>query len=157
LKKAHKAASADIVRQPDTYHALAHVIGKSVKQLEKAAYSAIEKEQARVDKLDSARKEEVINKRIDAGEEASAIAKECIELYETVHHLYLCMLENLRVFDENGNLRVRRQAEEEIEEALNMLNESGVPKICKAVKKIRATLPELLIFLIRPNQLLRTS
>ncbi len=144
LTKAHKVALADIVRLPDTYHAVAHVIGKLVNQLEKAAYRSIEKEQERIDKLDSARTEEVINKRINASEEATAIAEESVELYETVHYLYLCILENLRIFDEDGNLRDRQQSEAEIEEALNMINESGVPKICKAVKKIRSTLPELL-------------
>ena len=144
LTKAHKVALADIVRQPDTYHAIAHVIGKLVNQLEKAAYSAIEKEQERVDKLDSARSDEVICKRIDAAVEASARANELTDLYDAVHYLYLCILENLRVFDADGNLRDRKQSEKEIEEALNMLNELGVPKINKAVKKMRATLPELL-------------
>jgi len=131
LTKAHKEALADIVRQPDTYHAIAHVIGKLVNQLENAAYSAIEKEQERVDKLDSARSDEVICKRIDAAVEASARADELIELYDAVHYLYLCIIENLRVFDEDGNLRDRQQAEKEIKEALNMLNELGVPKIIR--------------------------
>ncbi len=135
---------ADIVRQPDTYHAIAHVIGKLVKQLEEAAYSAILKEQAREGKLDSARSEDVIDKRISACEEATAVANECIELYDMVHYLYLYILENLRIFDADGNLRDRQQSETEIEEALNMLNELGVPKINKAVKKMRSTLPELL-------------
>lgn len=49
LTKAHKMALADIVRQPDTYHAIAHVIGTVVKQIEDAAYSAIKKEQERED------------------------------------------------------------------------------------------------------------
>ena len=146
LTKAHKVALADIVRQPDTYHAIAHVIGKLVNQLEDAAYSAIRKEQEREDKLDSARSDEVINKRINAAVEASARANKLIELYDAVHYLYLCILENLRIFDVDGNLRDRQQSEEEIEEALNMLNELGVPKLNKAVKKMRATLPELLNF-----------
>ncbi len=73
LTKAHKEALADIVRQPDTYHAIAHVIGKLVKQLEDAAYRAIRKEQEREDKLDSAKSDEIINKRIAAASEASAL------------------------------------------------------------------------------------
>ena len=144
LTKAHKEALADIVRQPDTYHAIAHVIGKLVKQLEDAAYRAIRKEQEREDKLDSAKSDEIINKRIAAASEASALANELAELYDAAHYLYLCIIENLLVFDADGNLRDRQLAEEEIEEALNMLNELGVPKIDKAVKKVRATMPELL-------------
>ena len=41
---AHAEALADIIRQPDTYHALAHQLGKWVKILEAAAYKAIDKE-----------------------------------------------------------------------------------------------------------------
>ncbi len=144
LTKAHKVALADIVRQPDTYHAIAHVLGKLVKQLEDAAYSAIRKEQDREDKLDSARNDDIICKRINAAVEASERADELICLYDSAHYLYICIVENLRVFDENGNLRNRLQATEEIEEALKMLNELGVPKVKKAVKKMRSTLPELL-------------
>jgi hypothetical protein len=144
LTKAYKEAQIDIVRQPDTYHAIAHVLGKSVKQLEDAAYRAIRKEQEREDKLDSAKTDGVIGKRIEAAVEASVRADELIYLYDSAHYLYLCIIENLQVFDEDGYLRDREQAEAEIEEALNMLNELGVPKINKAVKKMRATLPELL-------------
>jgi len=144
LTKAHKDALANIVRQPDTYHAIAHVIGKLVKQIEDAAYSAIRKEQEREDKLDSARSDDVICRRIEAAVEASERADDLICLYDSVHYLYLCILENLLVFDQNGNLRNRQEATEEIEQALNMLNELGVPKIKKAVKTMRSTLPELL-------------
>jgi len=144
LTKAHKEALADIVRQPDTYHAIAHVLGKVVKQLEKAAYKAIEKEQECEDKLDSARTDDVIGKRIEAVVQAAERADELIDLYDSVHYLYTCILYNLRVFDEDGHIRNREQAEKEIEEALNMLSELGVPKINKAVNKMRSTLPELL-------------
>ena len=140
LTKAHKDALADIVRLPDTYHAIAHVIGELVKQLEDAAYRVIRKEQEREDKLDSAKTDDVICKRIEAAVPASERADELLCLYDSVHYVYLCILENLRVFDENGNLRNREQAEAEIEEALNMLNESRVPKINKAVKKMHSTL-----------------
>ncbi|MDM8551470.1 hypothetical protein QUF72_15395 [Desulfobacterales bacterium HSG2] len=144
LTAAHKEALADIVRQPDTYHAMAHVFGKLVRQLEDAAYRAIRKEQEREDAPDSAKSDKVVTKRIDACEEATAVANERIGLYDTAHCLYLRILENLRVFDEDGNPGDRRQSEEEIGEALNMPDELGVPKMDKAVRKARATMPELL-------------
>jgi len=53
------------MRQPDTYHAIAHQLGLWVKLLEVAAYKAIKEEYACWDKLDSARSDEVIDKRID--------------------------------------------------------------------------------------------
>ena len=70
LTGAHKEALADIIRQPDTYHAIAHQLGQWVDRLETSAYSAIQKEFDCYDTLDSARSDEVINKRIDAYEEA---------------------------------------------------------------------------------------
>jgi len=73
---AQKEALADIIRQPDSYHAITHQLGKWVNILEAAAYSAIQKEFDCYDKLDSARSDEVINKRIDGYDEAVKIADE---------------------------------------------------------------------------------
>ena len=70
LCAAQKEALADIIRQPDTYHAIAHQLGKWVNILEAAAYNAIQKEFNCYDKLDSARSDEVINKRIDGYDQA---------------------------------------------------------------------------------------
>ncbi len=144
LCSAHKEALANITRQPDTYHAIAHVIGKLVKQLEDAAYKAINEEQDRYHKLDSAKSDDVIQKRIEAYEKAEAIANKSISLYDDFHFLYLCTIESLKLFDENGNLRKKKDAKEDIEAALNMMGEFGVTKIEKAVRKVRATMPELL-------------
>ena len=65
---AKKEALADIFRQPDTYHAIAHQLGMWVNNLEQKALGAIEKEYKCWDTLDSARSDEVICKRIDAYE-----------------------------------------------------------------------------------------
>ena len=109
-----KRGFADIIRQPDTYHAIAHQIGKWVNILEAAAYKAIQKEFDCYKKLDSARSDEVIDKRIDGYEEAVKIADEAIELYESFHFLYVTIINELKLFDGNGNLRNRKEAEENI-------------------------------------------
>ena len=123
LTGAHKEALADIIRQPDTYHAIAHQLGQWADRLETSAYSAIQKEFDCYDTLDSARSDEVINKRIDAYEEAVKLANGAIELYEAFHFLYISIINELKLFDGNGNLRDRKEAEKNIEAGLSLIEE----------------------------------
>ena len=144
LTGAHKEALADIIRQPDTYHAIAHQLGQWADRLETSAYSAIQKEFDCYDTLDSARSDEVINKRIDAYEEAVKLANGAIELYEAFHFLYISIINELKLFDGNGNLRDRKEAEKNIEAGLSLIEELEHKKIIKAVNKVRRTMPGLL-------------
>jgi hypothetical protein len=105
LCAAKKEALPEIVRQSDTYHAIAHVLGLWVERLEKAAYGAIETEDKCFKNLDSARSEKIINKRINQFEMAQKAANDAITLYEAFQFLYSCLLEQLRVFDVNGDQR----------------------------------------------------
>ncbi|MCP3940055.1 MAG: hypothetical protein GY710_01040 [Desulfobacteraceae bacterium] len=143
LCKARKEALADTFRQSDTYHALAHVLGHWVHRLENEAYKAIEAEYDAYRKLDSARSDEVIDNRIDRYEKAVQVADEKTELYETFSFLYLCLVEELNVFDKNGKLRDRKEAEENIRTGLDLIGDLGKTALADAVKKIRRTLPEL--------------
>lgn len=115
--------------------------------MEDAAYKAIEEEYDRYDKLDSAKSKDVINKRIDEYEKAEKIANEKIEIYENYHFLYLCLIEELKIFDNNGDLRDRKEAEANIKVGLDLLETLGVAKLTKAVNKVRRTMPELLNYL----------
>ena len=144
LCTAQKEALADIMRQPDTYHAIAHQLGRWVQRLEDAAYSAIQKEIDCDNKLDSARSDEVINKRINKYEEATKAADEAIELYDSFNFLYVSIIDELKLFDSNGNLRDRKEAEENIKAALTLLEGLEDPRITKAVGKVRRTMPGLL-------------
>jgi len=144
LCAAQKEALADIIRQPDTYHAIAHRLGNWCNVLEQAAFKAIEKEYKCWDTLDSARSEAVINSRIDAYEEAKKNADEAIELYETFTFLYTTTITELNLFDCNGNLRNRQDAEENIVAGLLLIEELGNANITKAVNKVRRTMPGLL-------------
>jgi hypothetical protein len=151
---AQKEALADIFRQPDTYHAIAHQLGKWVNNLEQKALGAIEKEYKCWDTLDSARSDGVINKRIDAYEQAKTDADNAIELYETFSFLYRDIIEEMNVFDCNGNLRDRQSAEKNIEAGLSLIEELGHAKIKEAVKKVRGTMPDLLNFFNEAEKIL---
>jgi len=144
LCAAKKEALADIIRQPDTYHAIAHQLGIWVKSLEDAAYKAINEEYHCWDKLDSARSDKVINKRIDAYEKAKKTTLEQIEHYEDFHYLYLCLIEELKLFDTLGMLRERCESEKNITTALDLIETLKIAKLTKVIDKIRKTIPDLL-------------
>jgi len=149
LCQAQKETLVDIIRQPDTYHAIAHQLGQWVKILEAAAYKAIDKEYDSYDKLDSAKSEKVINKRIEKCEQAQEIANEKIDLYENYCFLYLFIIEQLQLFDCDGNLRDRKEAEANIAVALELVETLGIEKLTKTVGKVRRTMPGLLNYFDR--------
>jgi hypothetical protein len=153
LCQAQKETLVDIIRQPDTYHAIAHQLGKWVKILENAAYKAINEEYDLYDKLDSAKSEGVINKRIEKCEKAQEIAHEKIDLYESYCFLYLCIIEQLQLFDCSGNLRDRKEAEENIGLALELIEALGIEKLTKAVGKVRRTMSGLLNYFDRAQSI----
>lgn len=144
LCAAQEEALSDIIRQPDLYHAVAHQLGHWVHVLEKGANKAIKEEEHCRKILLSAKSDEVIKKRTEKYEKAKKNAIEKINLYENYNYLYVCLLEELRIFDDNGNLRNRQEAEENIKVALELLESLGVAKIAKAINKVRNTLPDLL-------------
>ena len=144
LAKAHEESLCDVVLQPDTYHALAHVLGPWKVRLEQRAYAAITAEYDRWEKLDSARSETVITTRIEQYEQACRHADEAIERFDDVVYLYHELHEQLSVFDETGRLRGRTQAQAQMMTALELLDMLEVESLSKAVAKTRRTLPELL-------------
>ena len=143
LCAAHKESLSDIVRQSDTYHAIAHALGLWVERLEKAAYGAIKKEYNCYKNFDHAQSEAVINKRITQCEIAQKEAIEAIILYEDFQFLYHCLLEQLRVFDGTGKLLNREDAEANIKIGLDLIETLGINKLTAAANKIRRILPNL--------------
>lgn len=139
----HAEALSDVVRQSDTYHAIAHQLGSWVDRLEKAAYKAIEEEHACETKFDSAKSEPVQQKRLMAYELASKAAEDAVALFDDFSYLYFCIIEQLNVFDMNGNLRSREQAEACLMSGLMLINELNHKKISKAIKKVHHLLPNL--------------
>jgi len=141
---AHEEALGDIIRQPDTYHAIAHRLGLWRHYLESSAYKAIEDEDDCWKKLDSAKSDKVINKRVDKYVMMEKDTIEKITIYENFCYLYQCLREELKVFDTTGNLRNREKAEGDIHTALDLLETLNIAKLTKVVKRIRRTMPDLL-------------
>ena len=147
IRAGHAELMSDVVRQSDTYHAIAHQLGSWTDRLEKAAYKAIAVEWECERKLDSAKSDRVQEKRLAAWEKSAEIAKKAVALSDAFNYLYRCVLGELNVFDSNGNLRNRQQAEEGIKVALALIEEFNHKKITEAVTKTSRTLPDLFHYL----------
>jgi hypothetical protein len=144
LSKAQKETLKDIVRQPDTYHAIAHRLGHYVARLEAAAYTAIAQEDEARQKIARARTAATRKQGRTAYTKARTRAEDKIARADAYRYLYQCLIEELRLFDETGQLRKRRTAEGNMQAALDLIDTLGVTSISKAVKTIRRLLPELL-------------
>lgn len=144
LRKAQKETLKDIFRQPDTYHAIAHVLGGYVTRLERYAYTAIMQEYAAEKKIKMASTKTTRQTCRAGSTKAQNRAAKKIDLYEDYAYLYRCLIEELRLFDDTGQLRNRQDAEGNMETALELLDTLGVGYISDAVQKVRRTLPEVL-------------
>lgn len=149
MKSAKKQILNDLIHQPDTFHAVSHQLGLWVNRLEQSAYKAIQNTYDCYDKLDSAVSDRVIDNRIEAYQQAEKAANAAIELYDEFHEYYLFLIEQLKVFDEVGNVRDRTKAEENFQLALDLLETLKNTRINQTVKKIRAILPDLFAYLDR--------
>jgi len=143
----HAAVVSGVLRQSDTYHAIAHQLGSWVGRLEKAAYKAIGVEHECQRKRASAKSDRVRKKRLAACAKSAEVAKKAVALYDDFSYLYRCLLGELNVFDSNGNLRTRQQAEDGVKVALGLIEELKHNGITEAVKKTRHTLPDLFHYL----------
>ena len=147
LRAGHADVLSDVVRQSDTYHAIAHQLGNWSDRLEKAAYKAIGVEHECERKLFSAKSGRVWEKRWVAYEKSAEAAQKAVTLYDDFSYLYRCVLAELNVFDRDGNLRDRQQAEEGIKVGLALIEQLKRNAITEAVNKVRRTLPDLFHYL----------
>jgi hypothetical protein len=146
--KGLRSAQAELLsytfRQADTYHAIAHQLGRWNRLLEAAAYRAIEREEQRFRTLDSAKSDAVIDKRITQYEQAKEQANAAIERYDNFRYLYGCLLEALDLFDGDGRLRDRETAAGDIVCGLSLIASLGQANLTAAAHKALRTIPELL-------------
>ena len=143
LLAGHAEAMSEVVRQSDTYHAIAHRLGSWVERFLVAAYATIEKEYDCERKRHSAKSKAVQEKRQAAYFQAKACAEKAITLYDDFSYLYRCVINELNVFDHDGNLRRRKQAEAGVISGLALLEDLNHTHITKAVSKVRRALPDL--------------
>jgi hypothetical protein len=153
MQCAKEEVLSNVIDQPDTYHAVSHQLGLWVGRLEAAAYKALSKMYDRYEKLDSAVSDEVIDKRIEAYQKAEKGANEAIELYDEFHEYYLFLIHELRLFDSEGHLRNRAEAEANIMFALELMLTLEHSQISKIVKNIMALLPRLLAYFDRATEI----
>lgn len=132
-----------VVRQSDTYHALAHTLGSYVYRLETLAYAAISYEYKRLETLGSAKSERVLAERKAKYALAVERTAKAITKFENFTYIYQSIIGELNVFDCDGNLRNKQQAEENIRCGLTLIEELNHQKITDAVNKVRRTLPDL--------------
>jgi len=144
-----------INRQPDTFHAISHRLGKWVNSLENSAYASIEKEYHCLNIFDSAKSEKVLQKRMDAYNHAIENTNKAIVLYETYKFLYYCIIDSLQVFDGEGKPCSRGDAEENIRIALNYISCLSIDKIKKPINTILNVLDDLFEYLDTANKAIR--
>jgi len=149
MKCAKNELLQDVIHQPDTFHAISHQLGLWGNRLEQAAYRAIHKAYDCYDKLDSAVSDKVINNRIAAYEQADQSANKAIKRYDQFHEYYLFLINQLAVFDNEGNLCDRTAAESNIKLALDLIMTLENNKINTTINKITKLLPGLLAYFDR--------
>jgi len=146
IKAAHGKVFSDIPWQLDTFHGVAHRLGKWDGRLEKSAYAAIEAVDKREATLASAKSDAVIDKRLTLCCEADEKAEQAMDCYDDFHYLYQYLIHQLNTFDSAGKLRPQDQAEENMAVALDLMTSLPNKSIGKEATLIKKTLPELLTY-----------
>ena len=153
IKAAAKNTFYKVEFQPDTFHAVAHRLGKWVHSLETSMDKAIKQEWHILEVFESAKSERKIAERIDEYEQAVKVTNLAIERYEDFAFLYNCAIEQLPVFDKKGNLRNRKDAEGNMVAALELMKGMGHFKINEAIKSIENILGNLFQYLDRAKEI----
>ena len=107
--------------QSDTYHSIAHRLGKWISILERRAYKRINLEYERQRVIASAKNQKVINKRRYEYSKAKNKTLEAIEVYEDFSYLYQYIISQMQLFQTNGKIRNKQNSEENIMIALELL------------------------------------
>lgn len=141
-----RSAIADrgIAWQPDTYHAIAHRLGKWVYTLEQRAYKRIAFEYERERVLSSAKTKEVVAKREEKYNKSCEYSDKAISMYEDFSYLYGQLIREIQPFKSNGELRQKESAIANIEVALELMKSLKNEKINAQISTIEGVLPNLL-------------
>ena len=130
--------------QSDTYHSIAHRLGKWVSVLERRAYKRINLEYERKRMIISAKTQKVINHRRYEYQKAKNKTLEAIEIYEDFTYLYQYIINQMQPFYSNGNIRNKKSSEENIMVALELIKSLQNEKIDIQVTSIEKLVPNLL-------------
>jgi len=151
MREAQKESYGQKAFQPGTFHAVAYRLGPFASRLEAQAYSAIAKEYERCRVWQGAAQRNhaaIQEQKREACLEACWACQLAVDKYELFVFLYGHILEQLQAFDNNGCLRQRAQAEEEIQTALGFMRQLDIKGLGKVLDSIEKRLAEgLLSFL----------
>lgn len=150
MRKAQKNVLPDVLRQSDTFHAFPYKWGDDVKKLERKAYQAIGKEEKmRIAMI----KASYSAKSKEAYEKARNECEKQVEIYDALSYLYDCMIKILQVFDKDGTLNTREEAENTVEAALELIEELSGDTFKKHIRATRTYLHELFVFLDQAREI----
>jgi len=141
------ANGLNIDRQPDTFHAISHRLGKWAESLKNSAFAKIKEEYHLAQIFESGKSEKVLQERLDAYFKAHKESQAAIGLYDNFCFLYNCILEKLNVFDNFGKPNNREDAQETIKIALDFMVGFPVKKLQKSVNTIYNTMDSLLDYM----------
>ncbi len=148
----NKDTLKEIDWQLDTFHSIAHRLGLWDRKLHKAIETAINYASDREDKLNSAKSDAVIDKRLTLCFEADKAIIDNRELSENFHYLYGEIIQQLKSFDSQGNLRTREEAENTINAALDLMEELDYKPIKKPITSVRNALSDCLTYFENAQQ-----
>ncbi|BCG63059.1 MAG: hypothetical protein methR_P0748 [Methyloprofundus sp.] len=111
--------------------------------MKKPPIKRLKKEYEREQKNQSAKSELAKEKQQKLYLQARKVCEQAIREYDDFSYLYYCIIKELNVFDSEGNLRHKQQAEEVIETGLQLIDELNNEGTRKAAQKVMRTLPDL--------------
>jgi len=134
-----------VAYQHDTFHALAHRLGDTRRVLYSQAWAAVKEEYKRERTFDSATKEVVLAARYAKYEVAVQASQRALELYDDYRIYYRYMLEQLNLFDEQGNVRRMKESQANLQQAIEALAALDYPPTNEALKTIQKLLEDGLL------------
>lgn len=159
MREAQKEAYAEKSVQSDTFHAIAYQLGLVGCRLEKQAYSAIAKEYERQEVWQRSIQRNhaaVQEQKRELYLQACGTCQLALDTYELFLFLYHHILEQLQVFDHNGQLRRSNSAKEEVKLALQYMRSLKIEGLTKVIHSIENRLEEnLFAFLDKAQGVLK--
>jgi hypothetical protein len=133
--------------QPDTFHALSHRFGIFKKRLLQQAEAAMTTEYDREKRFFTAKSDATALKVAEQWQASTTQSQQAIQLYEDFSFLYHCMLAQLDVFNDQGVLRQRNHAEQELQTAVFYLRTLPIQGIQGELDALMKVFPQLFDFL----------
>lgn len=140
MNKAQQVVLPQVPVQSDTFHAVAYRLGAVAVRLEQQALKAIEKEYEReqIWKASQQRNWAAVQQKQKASyEQARTKALQKLQTYDDFLLGYHFLLEQLQVFDTNGQLRSADQAKKNAQEAILFLRQLPIANLHKSLNSIQ--------------------